>query len=266
MLGRLVTDGYCVLSEVFDARQVALLLRAVDEAHEAPVVERLPGRFEGRSTNRTYNLLTRSQAFWAVATDSTILSAVHTLLGNEPVLSSYSAITILPGEVAQPVHADDECFPMPKPHSPLECVAMVALTAFTEDNGATQVIPGSHRWDHHPDWRTEWTTTHPDLVPVQMSPGDVLLYNGSLWHAAGANRSTSARTGLAICYALSWLRTHENPYLGISKLSLRAFPPEVRSLIGLSILNGSLNHVEGLPPDRFLEQRQMRHPSQDPAT
>ena len=68
------------------------------------------------------------------------------------LISSLSSITILPGETAQPIHADDQLIPIPKPHLPTVCNSMWALTDFTEANGATRLVPGSHLSDHSPDY------------------------------------------------------------------------------------------------------------------
>ena len=59
-------------------------------------------------------------------------------------ISSLSSIAIGPGETAQPIHADDQLIPIPKPHPPTVCNSMWALTDFTEANGATRIIPGTH--------------------------------------------------------------------------------------------------------------------------
>ena len=68
------------------------------------------------------------------------------------LISSLSSIDILPGEIAQPIHADDQLIPLPKPHPPTVCNSMWALTDFTEANGATRLIPGTHLSDHSPDY------------------------------------------------------------------------------------------------------------------
>ena len=81
-----------------------------------------------------------------------VLPIVEGVLDPGCLISSLSSITILPGEIAQPIHADDQLIPLPKPHPPTVCNSMWALTDFTEANGATRLVPGSHLADHSPDY------------------------------------------------------------------------------------------------------------------
>ena len=73
-----------------------------------------------------------------------MLPIVERVLDRGCLISSLSSISIDPGENAQPIHADDQLLPVPKPHPPLVCNTMWALTDFTDANGATRIIPGSH--------------------------------------------------------------------------------------------------------------------------
>ena len=91
-----------------------------------------------------------------------------------------------PEERAQPIHADDQLLPLPKPHVPTVCNTMWALTDFTEANGATRIIPGSHLRDHSP----EFGSRH-ESIAAEMPRGSVLVWHGSLWHGGGANRTAS---------------------------------------------------------------------------
>ena len=81
-----------------------------------------------------------------------VLPVVEHVLDPGCLISSLSSITILPDETAQPIHADDQLLPIPKPHVPTVCNSMWALTDFTDANGATRIVPGSHRYDHSPDY------------------------------------------------------------------------------------------------------------------
>ena len=81
-----------------------------------------------------------------------VLPIVERVLDPGCLISSLSSIDILPGESAQPIHADDQLIPLPKPHPPTVCNSMWALTDFTEANGATRLVPGTHLLDHSPDY------------------------------------------------------------------------------------------------------------------
>lgn len=249
----LIEDGYTVLPGVFDETKLQTILKAIEDGEARQIPSRKPSRFEGQSTSRVYNMLAKNEAFWMPPQNERVLAVVRQLLGPEVLLSSLSSIALEPGESEQPFHADDECYPLEKPHGPIECVAMVAITDFTVSNGATRVVPGTHRLNSHPDWRSEWKTEAVDAIAVEMTAGDVLMYQGSLWHSAGANRSNSRRVGLAMCYCVPWIRGHENLLLGTPSATLRQLPPLLKNLIGLTIVNGSINHVEGISPAQFVD-------------
>ena len=98
-----------------------------------------------------------------------------------------SSINIGAGEIAQPIHADDQLIPIPKPHPPTVCNSMWAITDFTEANGATRIMPGTHLYDHSPRYGKPY-----DSIAAEMAKGSVLMWHGSLWHGGGANTTQRA--------------------------------------------------------------------------
>ena len=118
---------------------------------------------------------------------------------------------------------DDQLLPIPKPHVPTVCNTMWALTDFTEENGATRVIPGSHLRDHSPVYLQPY-----DSVAAEMPAGSVLVWHGSLWHGGGANRSPRRRVGVAMNYCAGYIRQQENQQLGIPREIARGFSPRLR--------------------------------------
>ena len=182
---RIRQDGYTIV-------EGAIPLALCDELRDD--LERLestlsiaPGSngFEGFATHRIYNLLVHGALYEQIPTWPEVLPIVDRVLGPGCLVSSLSSIVIGPGERAQPIHADDQIIPLAKPHVPTVCNSMWALTDFTEQNGATRIIPGSHLADHSP----EYGSTH-DSIPAVMAKGSVLVWHGSLWHGGGANRSS----------------------------------------------------------------------------
>jgi ectoine hydroxylase-related dioxygenase (phytanoyl-CoA dioxygenase family) len=139
---------------------------------------------------------------------------------------SLTAIEIHPGEADQYLHSDDVIYPIRIPGIELQLSAMWALDDFTAENGATRVIPGSHRrMDMIP---------RPAEAPVQaeMPAGSVLFYLGSTLHGGGANRSSAPRAGLINTYALGWLRQEENQYLNVPREVAESYPEPIRRLMG----------------------------------
>ena len=142
--------------------------------------------FEGHHTVSIYNLLAHGKEFEKIPIHPNVLPVIEGVLDKECLISSLSFISIDPGEKAQPIHADDQIMPVAKPHVLFVCNSMWALTDFTEENGATRIIPGTHLADSSPEYGK-----HYDSIPAEMKKGSVLVWNGSLWHGGGANKSSA---------------------------------------------------------------------------
>jgi ectoine hydroxylase-related dioxygenase (phytanoyl-CoA dioxygenase family) len=187
--------------------------------------------FAGRNTRRTGALIARSPAFRDLAAHPLVLGALDRVLADHATsyqLHLTQVIDIGPTEPAQPVHRDQwafDFFEFPAGFE-VECHTMWALSEFTEENGATRVIPGSHTWADRlrPD--------PADTIAAEMPRGSVLLYVGSLYHGGGANRSVSPRRGINVGYTLSWLRQEENQYLACPPEVARELEPALARLVG----------------------------------
>ena len=117
--------------------------------------------FEGVHTTRIYNLLAHGPHFEQIPIHPNILPICERVLDPGLLVSSLSSIAIGPDETPQPIHADDQVIPLPKPHPPTVCNTMWALTDFTEANGATRIIPGSHTAPESPDLTPATTPSRP---------------------------------------------------------------------------------------------------------
>jgi len=203
--------------------------------------------FEGANTLRIYNLLARSEAWWQVPVHPAVLPVVEGVLDPGCLISSLSSINIGPGETAQPIHADDQLIPIPKPHPPTVCNTMWALTDFTEENGATRIISGSHLRDCSPDYGRPY-----ESEGAVMERGSVLVWHGSLWHGGGANRTRDRRVGVAMNYCAGYIRQQENQQLGVPTELMRRMPRRLQELLGLGLYNGLIGHIDKQAPINLL--------------
>jgi ectoine hydroxylase-related dioxygenase (phytanoyl-CoA dioxygenase family) len=194
---------------------------------------------EGRATMRVYNLLALGEIYRQVPVHPVVLPLMRHVLGDGCLVSSLSSITIGPGETAQPIHADDQVMPLPKPHPATTANSMWAITDFTEANGATRIIPRTHLADHSPVYGQ-----HYDSVPAEMPAGSILVWHGSLWHGGGANATAERRMGLAMNYCAGWVRQQENQQLGIPLSTVREFEPELQELCGFGVYRGLIGHID----------------------
>jgi hypothetical protein len=153
-------------------------------------------------------------------------------------IGSTTGIEILPGESEQQLHRDDTPYPIQIAGLELQIGVMWSFCDFTAENGATRVVPGSHRflraW-HRPDLSC-WAS-------AVMPKGSALFYLGSTWHGGGANRSTSSRIGLINTYCLGWLRAEENHYLEVPPSVARQYGARVRRLLGYTTYGAGLDQL-----------------------
>jgi len=148
---RIARDGYTILDDVIEPELRCALLAELERLEHDYEIVPSKNSFEGHRTVRIYNLLVHGRLFEQVPVHPNVLPLVERLLDPGCLVSSLSSIAIDPGERAQPIHADDQLLPLPKPHVPIVCNTMWALTDFTDANGATRLIPGSHHRDHSPE-------------------------------------------------------------------------------------------------------------------
>jgi ectoine hydroxylase-related dioxygenase (phytanoyl-CoA dioxygenase family) len=246
-VSQVAAQGYTILEDVFEADFADEVRADLDRLEVDLGIVPARNRFEGTSTVRIYNLLVHGALYERIATDDNVLPVVEGVLDPGCLVSSLSSIAICPGEAAQPIHADDQLIPIPKPHPPTVCNTMWAVTDFTEENGATRIIPGTHTADGNPDFSTSY-----DTVPAEMAKGSVLVWHGSLWHGGGANRSDERRYGIAMNYCAGYIRQQENQQLGIPQDLVRRFSPRLQELVGYGIYSGLIGHIDKKSPAALL--------------
>lgn len=263
-------DGACIVA---DAMPQDLLTRISEEI--APfIADTAFGRddFTGRKTQRTGALVARSPACREAVTNEDVLSLARKFLApfsKKLILNTTQAINISPGEGAQDLHRDRFAWGTNLPKEiETQLSTIWALTEFSAANGATRVVPGSHRWD----W--ERKAQPAEICQAVMAPGSVLLFTGSVIHSGGCNESEQKRIGLNITYCLGWLRQEENQYLSCPPEIAKTLSPELQDLLGYTQGDYALGYyslpaptapgTSGiLPPEKALGQKVRRQESQD---
>jgi ectoine hydroxylase-related dioxygenase (phytanoyl-CoA dioxygenase family) len=244
---RIRTEGWSVVENAIDSDLVDAihddLLRLERDLGIIPA----DNLFEGTHTTRIYNLLVHGAIYERIPVHPNVLPIVERVLDPGLLISSLSSIAIGPDETAQPIHSDDQLIPLPKPHPPLICNTMWAITDFTEANGATRLCPGTHLADDSPN-----LLEHHDSIPAEMSKGSVLVWVGSLWHGGGANTTDARRVGIAMNYCAGYIRQQENQQLGIPLATVRGFSRRLQELCGFSMYNGLIGHIDKQHPGKLL--------------
>lgn len=212
------------------------------------------GDFFGYQTKRLSGLITKSKVCQDISIHPTILAVMDEFLlkgCREYQLNLTQAISIGPGEPEQIIHPDDPMFPFVHPGTEAMINCMWAIDDFKIENGATQVIPGSHKWpkDRMPS---------PDeITQGVMAAGSVLIYFGSLLHGGGANRSSNPRLGIVLSYNLGWLKQAENSFLAVPREYAAKLPVRLQKLLGYFVHMPNLGCVEGQDPIRILKNEEI---------
>ena len=245
-IARVKRDGYTIVENAIAPDLIEALAETLARLERDLDAKPAMNGFEGHRTVRIYNLLIHDPIFAQVPVHAAVLPIVEGVLDEGCLISSLSSIAIDPGERAQPIHADDQVIPLAKPHAPLVCNSMWALTDFTQANGATRLVPGSHLLPN-PDYGGAY-----DTIAAEMPKGSVLIWDGALWHGGGANSTGVRRTGIAMNYCAGFVRQQENQQLGIPPQMVRGFEPRLQTLVGYGVYRGLIGHIDKQTPAQRL--------------
>jgi ectoine hydroxylase-related dioxygenase (phytanoyl-CoA dioxygenase family) len=265
--------GFAVIPDVIPLADLPAMRGALAPHLDAELLGR--NDFEGHRTQRVYSLVARAPVFAALVEHPLVLDLCDAFLEPNYLLTASQAINILPGETPQPFHTDDSFYRVARPRPAVSLSFIFAVDPFTAENGATQVVAGSHRW---PDEAVDrlladvdfGTVPASDRVPrpkdappawfagrcidVVMPAGAAIAFVGTLVHRGGANRSPDARLALSNQYCQPWARQQENYTLSIPRAEAMALSPRVQALLGYSIHPPFMGHANGLHPRRVLER------------
>jgi hypothetical protein len=237
-------DGALILDDVLSPAETEALAAELRPYVEATKVGR--DIFSGFKTTRTGALVARSPLTRQAVLDTRIRAICDAVL--LPNCQRYQLhltqlIRIMPGQPAQAIHRDRWAWGKHLKGVEPQLNTIWAVTDFTAENGATQVVPGSIGW---PDERV--AEPH-EIGRAEMRKGSVLVYTGTVFHGGGANESGAERWGLNITYALGWLRQEENQYLSCPPEIARTLDPELQALIGYAMGSYALGYyTPPLPP------------------
>ncbi|MGD9891932.1 MAG: phytanoyl-CoA dioxygenase family protein [Dehalococcoidia bacterium] len=245
VVGALEADGYAIVEGILNPEETRAKRDELTRILESTPTGR--NNFEGFSTRRIYALFAKTRAFDQPAIHPLVLGVLDQVLVNYQ-LSAPVGIEIGPGEKAQSLHRDDGIYPIRLPHDELVVNTMWALDDFTEANGATHVIPGSHRWvDRRPDAGMPATR-------AVMPAGSVMFFLGSVFHGGGANTTDRPRLGVILEYVVGWLRQQENHVIAVPKSTIRTLPERLQELLGYNIAPPFIGYVDGRHPLKYLDE------------
>ena len=243
--GAAIVDGF--VSDIWLAELNAAVQTSVDHYTPYDYGEPEAEEFLGRQTVRLNGLMNKAPNYIDLISDERLLTVMDHFLGPQCVqyrLNSSEVIEIHGGETAQELHWDDVIWPAHfwAPDKLLQFNVMVAATDFTENNGATQVVPGSHQWDH-----STREAKAEEVTLATMKAGSAVFIPGKTLHGGGTNTDGTKRRAIVASYVLGWLRTQENHFLHTSVEQAKTWPQRVRELLGYDLYAHYDDNIQGGP-------------------
>jgi ectoine hydroxylase-related dioxygenase (phytanoyl-CoA dioxygenase family) len=227
--------GVAILPDTLSPSHLAELREAVAREAEA---DRRTGLAEepyfadamlGKPSQRVWNLVSRGQIFCDLVEHPVVMELVDAIVEGPPRLSTFSANITQPGSGTMHLHADQGTNPEPWGERPQGLNIIWCLEDFTDENGATRMVPGSHRLNRsaRPD------ELDSETVAVEAPAGSLIAMESRVWHKTGAN-VTRDRTRMAILafYGMDCFQTNENWYLCLSSVVRESDQDSLLRLLG----------------------------------
>ncbi len=235
-------DGAAIVHNLVPADQLAALNTALDPLVEAftfqPRGHEIYDEFAGHQTVRLQSMLAKCPETEALIAQKDVLAATKHMLApkcSDFILSTAELIEIAPGETAQMLHRDQDVWTeVAKVGEAILASCIIALTPFTQENGGTQVVPGSHNWDVKRQALPE------EIAYCEMPAGAGLVFRGDTLHGGGENTTQERRRCLATSYVVGWLRPFENAQLATPVEIVRTLTPEMQALLGYKLYEGKM--------------------------
>lgn len=243
--GAAIVDGF--VSQAWLSEFNSAVQTSIDNYKPFDYGEPEAEEFLGRQTVRLNGLIRKAPNYIDLITDDRLLTIMdHFLSPNcgQYRLNSSEIIEIHGGETAQELHWDDVIWPAHfwAPNLLLQFNVMIAATDFTESNGATLVVPGSHKWDH-----SERQPKQNEITQAVMKAGSAVFIPGKTLHGGGNNTDGIKRRAIVASYVLGWLRTQENHFLHTSIDEAMEWPERVRQLLGYGLYAHYDENIQGGP-------------------
>jgi ectoine hydroxylase-related dioxygenase (phytanoyl-CoA dioxygenase family) len=199
--------GYILIEDFLTNETVINIKNIISELHKKEVKNNEAFKYAD-NVDRVWNLVNKHILFSELITNPLISTLMNLIFDRDTkhqkfYLSSFQATIVRPEAKAQALHIDTPV-PNPLPLWEIKANTIWLLDKFTDKNGATEIIPGSHRYGRRPVDAD--INDHSGIIKIQAPAGSLLITSGYLWHRAGANLSNSTRRALLGSFASSAFR------------------------------------------------------------
>ena len=253
-VGAIKERGFAILPRFLESDLVARVCRELEPIFDMTTIREITSSsgvrrkgYSGVQTVHVHNLFSKTRAVDEFAINPLLLKIIEGVLGSNFQISVATAMCPDPGTDPQGFHQDDGHYPLPRPRPTFIANTLIALDDFTKENGATRLVPFSHKW-------TAPVRQDVEHEFAEMEAGSLLVFDGALWHSGGGNRTSQMRRrSININFNLSWLRQQENQYLGLSRETWLSLPEKLQRLLGLQRVNYLYGGVDYTDPLLYLK-------------
>ncbi len=228
--------GFVVLEGVLSRGEVAALLERLETLWQEEGEEAGIENYIEKGVRRLANLAGKGEIFRPLFGHPLVLEAAELVMGPDFHLSMLNARDVPPGAGANmPFHADTDNKRRPDQAGYNAFTAVWMLDEFSQENGATRLVPGSHRSSLLPKESVhDVYAPHPEETVVEGKAGDVLVFNGHCWHTGGANHTERHRRAILAHYLRGDIPLGPKRRQHISPEYAARLTPEEKSLLDLS--------------------------------
>ncbi len=194
--------GFVLFESLLSSSEVAKLLECLEDLWQAEGEVAGQENYIETGVRRLANLVNKGEIFRPIFGHPLILETAEAVMGPDFHLSMLNARDVLPGAGANmPFHADTDRSGRPDGRGYSSFTAVWMLDDFTQQNGATRLVPGSHRSTLLPKESVhDVYAPHPEEIVAKGKAGDVLAFNGHCWHTGGANQTDKNRRAILAHY------------------------------------------------------------------
>lgn len=231
-------QGYTVVKDVAPPE-------VFDELRE--VIHNFAGESERPLAYATVSmLLGRHPVVDKVATLPKVLAIAEASVGQGMRASQFigSIMRQNPGR-ALGLHADQNWIPAPFPEHNCVLTFCMPCEGMTDEQGATQIVPGSHSLRRHP---TPAELKDAETIPIEVPKGSVAVWDGSVWHSGGIRTVPGERTVLHATYQRLYTQPIDDyTYLLDDENYIEQASPELLGLLGVDLFYGTATPTSGGP-------------------
>ncbi|HEX4198283.1 MAG TPA: phytanoyl-CoA dioxygenase family protein [Caulobacteraceae bacterium] len=198
---------------------------------------------------RLGHLLNKGAVFRELLTHPLVQAVAPEIIGKRYLLSSLSAMIMNRGGVPQVLHSDQQFAPFQTP-VPLVCNIVWMLVDFTRENGATRLVPGTHRlppptirFETGSDGAKRLVQVDAEPVIAEAPAGSALVFDGRIWHGAGANTTETPRPAIFSYYCQPYVRQQENLPVSLNEEVYRALSEAEKAQVGFEAHNRGLGRI-----------------------